>query len=143
MRRIAIDLDYTATVVPDFANDLITHFSNEYEIVILSSVSSEIGGWMENYQYRVEQMGKLGITGWDILVLADGRGLEGLAQSKKALCQQLGVDILFDDEPAFVEACREVCHVFQFHKMGAPNRRVYPSNEPGIKVNRDYALDKG
>ena len=119
MLKIGVDLDYFTTVIPDFVNALTRLFSGDgSEIFIISSMVPEVGDLVENFKYRVEQLEKLGVHGFDVMVLTDGKGLKGLAESKKSLCSQLKIDLLFDDEPIFVEDCKEVCHVLQFHKMG-------------------------
>lgn len=117
---IAFDIDYVATAIPDIIEAQAQFYRGRGDTVLyLSSMIQEVGTRTENFKYRVKQLRKLGLISFDAILLADGESKEELANSKAVLCNKFGVNVVFDDDPAFCVSMSQHAYVFQFHRKQA------------------------
>ena len=128
--KIAIDIDFTASCLPDFVREFIAKMREGNTIIFLTSSVPEIGGKVDNHKYRLQQLAKLGIRDFDMLLIAEGTTLKELGASKAKLCKDFGVDLLFDDDPEFVEEAKYVCPVFQLNKKETKPEETSPIAPP-------------
>lgn len=109
--NVAFDIDFTITKYPKFFREALTMLDG----LILTSFVREVGGKEKNVRYRVRQLRKLGIKGGDyrLIAIANGTEQQEFAKNKADLCEKLEVEILFEDDPVYIEECRKVCEVIQ------------------------------
>ena len=118
--KVAIDIDFTLTAMPDFFRVFIEAIRASMEVIVLTSMVPEIGDKKENFKYRMNQLSKIGMEDvFDTMLIADGNTIEELATSKREICSSFEIDVLIDDEERFAMECSEVTDVFHLMRKGA------------------------
>lgn len=118
--KVAIDIDFTLTAMPDFFRVFIEAIRASMEVIVLTSMVPEIGDKKENFKYRMNQLAKIGMEDvFDTMLIADGNTIEELATSKREICSSFEIDVLIDDEERFAMECSEVTDVFHLMRKGA------------------------
>lgn len=109
--NVGFDIDFTITKEPQFFRDAISLLGG----FVITSMVREVGGKEKNARYRVRQLRKLGIKGGDfsILAIASGDDQKELGENKARICEALNVDLIFEDDPVYIEECAKVCEVIR------------------------------
>lgn len=90
MKRVAVKIDAALTKAPKLLNRILGRVRGEFDTILAASTTPELGGWVENFKYRLDQLEKMGVSDFDALLVTEED------QIRKA-CEKLGVGIMVDN----------------------------------------------
>ncbi len=114
---IGVDIDGTITAMPDVFRTLCRSLMARGNRVYI--VTAQRTDHLDDPEHTTPQgrqrtldgMGfKLGVH-YDSIVMCPGNSPAAVAQAKKRACEDLHLDVMFDNDPLNVAACREVTKV--------------------------------
>ena len=124
--NIGVDIDGTITAMPDVFRTICRSLmarGNRVYIVTAQRTDHHNDPQRTTPQGRqrhLENLGfRLGIH-YNSIVMCPGDSPAAVAQAKKHACEQLHLDVMFDNDPLNVAACREVTKV------------LVPSDDPPV-----------
>jgi hypothetical protein len=105
MTVYGFDLDGTLTrpEIRNLANDL---FAAGHKVYVITGGLSDTGEWTK--EARVKYLKHLGVNYTDIIRCLHPTW-EGIAEMKGQACKRLGVQVMLDDMPVFLNGIRAVC----------------------------------
>lgn len=123
--KVGIDIDGTVTAMPDVFRPMCASLiAAHHHVYIVTAAMPDRDHPSRNTRAgRQAQLAHYGMhlgTHYDAICLAWGDDRREVAQAKAKLCQDLHLDVMCDNDPLNVAACREVTNV------------LVPSDDPPV-----------
>lgn len=123
---VGVDIDGTITAMPDVFRTLCRSLvarGNRVYIVTAQRTDHDDDPEHTTPQGRQNQLASMGFklgVHYDSIVMCPGNSRAAVAKAKKRACEDLHLNVMFDNDPLNVAACREVTKV------------LVPSDDPPV-----------